>query len=599
MKRKIILLLTAFLLTFGCTEEWLAPDPLSFFAPESTLVDKAGMDALIVTINMRYRNEYAIRDQNDLLGEWNYSDFTVNGAPPASIPHNLETQMTPTSTGDKEAVHYWQYAWGGIKDANIIISRIDEVEFKTESEKNEVLSKGYFSRAYWYYRLVHQFGDVPFITEEVTSPKLDFYSHSRETILKQITEDMEFAAQWLPEDVVPGDVNRAAGSFLLTKCYLSLREFDKAITEASKIIDGGKYHLMTERFGTTEPEFYDFWILNPDEFDVIWDLHQKNNKSLPENKEVIFVVQDEYLVEGSAGTSTRGAGKARDTGPTWWHSAIKDPNGARGTTDNDYNTGLNMIQQLGRGVGRMVPSQYFRDMRLEDPNDSRYSHNNWFGMERYVYNNPSSEFYGQPFNADFITDMRAWYPIMYNKLAYIDDAKSPKPSGGWSDLYVYRLAELYLLRAEAYWWKGDIPNATKDVNTVRARANASQKESVDIDYIFDERARELYYESPRKTELTRVAYIMAQMGKDGYSLDNMHQNNWFYDRVMRRNNFYKDEVLNVSNIYKMMPYHVYWPIKEEVIKANSLGHINQAMGYPGSETNIPPLTDPNQQKPAE
>ena len=80
---------------------------------------------------------------------------------------------------------------------------------------------------------------------------------------------------------------------------------------------------------------------------------------------------------------------------------------------------------------------------------------------------------------------------------------------------------------------------------------------MDIDYIFDERARELYWEEPRKTELTRVAYIFAQLGRDGYSLENMHQNNWFYDRVMRRNNFYKDEVLNVSNIYRMLPYHVY------------------------------------------
>jgi hypothetical protein len=43
--------------------------------------------------------------------------------------------------------------------------------------------------------------------------------------------------------------------------------------------------------------------------------------------------------------------------------------------------------------------------------------------------------------------------------------------------------------------------------------------------------------------------------------------------------------------------NVYWPIKEEVIRANSLGHINQAPGYPGSETNIAPLTDPLQQTP--
>ena len=500
--------------------------------------------------------------------------------------------MTPTSIDDKEVIGYWEWAWGGIKDANLVISRVDEVGL-TEAEKNEVLARAYFGRAYWYYRLVHQFGDVPLILGEITSPRLDFYSHSRDAILQKIAEDLEFAVQWLPEDVQPGDVNQAAGSFLLTKVYLSLREFDNAIAEASKVIDGGKYALMTERFGTTESEFFSFSILDQSGYDVMWDLHQKNNKSIPENTEAILVVQDQWLTEGNS--AENGASKMRDWVPVWW--AANDPDGARGTTDQDFDTGLMMIKQLGRGVGRMVPSQYFRDMRNEDPNDLRYSQNNWFGMERYVYNSPSSNYYGQPFVEGAETRLRRWYPFPYNKAYVLDESGSTLPGFANSDMYVFRLAELYLLRAEAYWWKDDIPNATADVNTVRARAQATQKVTVDLDYIFDERARELFYETPRKTELTRVAYIMAQLGRDGYTLENMHQDNWFYDRVMRRNNFYIDEILFGANVYKMVPRNVYWPIKEEYIRANSLGHINQTQGYPGSETNIAPLSDPFQERP--
>jgi len=77
----------------------------------------------------------------------------------------------------------------------------------------------------------------------------------------------------------------------------------------------------------------------------------------------------------------------------------------------------------------------------------------------------------------------------------------------------------------------------------------------------------------------------------------MTTNNWFYDRVMRRNHFYVEEILQGANIYRMLPYHVYWPIKEVHIRENSLGHLNQTPGYPGSETNIPPLTDTEQDKP--
>jgi len=592
MKNYIYILISVLFIASGCSEEWLEPDPKSFFSPENTLVDKAGMDAVIVSMNKYLRDEYAQVENNHIYGEWNYSDMTVNGAPPADVLHNLELQMTPNSTEDRECTAYWNLAFYSIKDANLVLSRAPEIGL-SESELNEVLAKAFFHRSYWYYRLVHQFGDVPFISEEITSPRLDFYTHSKEAILQQITKDLEFSVQWMPEDVVPGDVSRAAGSFLLTKCYLSIREFDKAIAEASKVIGGGKYALMKERFGTTESDFLEFPFLNPAEFDVMWDLHQKNNKSLAENTEAILVAQDQFATIGNAGDN--GTAKMRDTGPVWWQA--RDPNGVRACTDQDFDSGLKMIRQLGRGVGRTVPSQFFRDLRLEDPNDLRYSHNNWFGMERYVYNDPNSDYFGQPFDPASVTDIRQWYPIPYNKTIFIDETEDTRPSRSSSDSYVYRLAELYLLRAEAYWWKNDIPNATKDVNEVRARAKATQVASVDIDYIFDERARELYHESPRKTELTRVAYIMAQLGRDGYSLQNMTQKNWFYDRVMRRNHFYVEEITQGANIYRMLPYHVYWPIKEAHIRANSLGHMNQTPGYPGAETNIEPLTDPFQQQP--
>tara|TARA_R110002049_G_scaffold3795_5_gene27560 strand:- start:20541 stop:22325 length:1785 start_codon:yes stop_codon:yes gene_type:complete len=593
MKKYIYLFtIVIIVIVFGCSKDRLEPDPLSFFSPENTLVDKAGLDAIIVTMNRNLRTEKGQHDNNYIFGEWNYSDFDVAGAPTPNTCHNLELQMTPNSSEDREVDNYWNLAFRSIKDANIVISRAPEIGL-SEAYLNEAMAKALFHRSYWYYRLVHQFGDVPFIDEEVTSPRLNFYTHSREAILQRITSDMEFAVQHMPEDVQPGDVNRAAGSFLLTKCYLSIREFDKAIAEASKVIGGGKYALMTQRFGTTESEFLTFSFLDPNGFDVLWDLHQKFNKSLPENTEKILVVQDKYNTIGNADNG--GVAKMRDTSPVWWQA--RDPSGKRACTDLDYKTGLNMIQQLGRGVGRVVPSQYFRDMRLEDPNDLRYSYNNWFGMERYVYNDPNSAYFGQPFDPASVTDIRQWYPIMFNKMIYIDESGDTRPAYVNSDEYIYRLAELYLLRAEAYWWKGDITNATKDVNTVRARAQATQVASVDIDYIFDERARELYLESPRKTELTRVAFIMASLGRDGYSLENMATDNWFYDRVISRNHFYREEILQPPNIYRILPYHVYWPIKEVHIRANSLGHINQVPGYPGSETNIVPLTDTNQSTP--
>ena len=87
-----------------------------------------------------------------------------------------------------------------------------------------------------------------------------------------------------------------------------------------------------------------------------------------------------------------------------------------------------------------------------------------------------------------------------------------------ADWYIFRIAETYLLRAEAYIWKGDaasLQKAADDVNAVRRRAGADELDAsqMTIRMILDERARELYYEEPRKSELTRIAFIYAKTGK--------------------------------------------------------------------------------------
>jgi hypothetical protein len=119
--------------------------------------------------------------------------------------------------------------------------------------------------------------------------------------------------------------------------------------------------------------------------------------------------------------------------------------------------------------------------------------------------------------------------------------------------------------------------------------------NITIGTILDERARELYYEEPRKTELARIAYIFALTGKTAYngksySLNNFSENNFFYDRVKEKNVFYKNGVkTNHGDQYTMSAYHVLWPVPQGAIRANVLGHINQNKGYSGSESNIPPL----------
>ena len=193
--------------------------------------------------------------------------------------------------------------------------------------------------------------------------------------------------------------------------------------------------------------------------------------------------------------------------------------------------------------------------------------------------------------------IRNWFGWPHYKL-YNPDPRRIQPQGGSYDWYVYRLAETYLLRAEAYWWKGDIAKAMADVNAVRTRAGCAAYTDAgkfDIGTILDERARELYWEEPRKTELNRIAFIFAKTGKsykgNTYTEAGFGTKNFYFDRMMEKTDWYNKGVkANNGQEYTMSAYHVLWPIPQNSVSSNTQGVINQNFGYDGFANNKPPLT---------
>lgn len=592
----------------GCSDDWLKPKPLSFYAPENALTTADGMWAALGTCEKRIKAEY-YGDGPAIITEHIFSEVAVEGTTDkTTVAQDMNTVITPdknlNSPNANRIGWYWNEAYDDIRYANTIISRIDDAKYSSEEEKNAILGTAYFFRAYHYYRLINQFGDVPLLLREFTEAKLDFYTTKREVILKKIREDMEFACQWMPQTVDRGKAPRAAGLHLLTKIYLTSGMFDEAIATATKLIDDPNYELMTNRFGADK---------NDPTKNVIWDLHRPENKALGENKETILLVIDRYLVEGSEGG---GICTMRNAVPYFGNTknAILTPDGKAGVTDKKDDKGeveIPLVMQYGRGIGRCRGTSYSTQQIWDDSDDLRHAKGNWMRMEDMVYNNPAlkgkNKYYGTPLQLygeqgqllckDTI---RSWYGWPHYKLYVPDPDREFQPWGGNTDWYVYRLAETYLLRAEAYVWKGDagsLAKAAEDVNAVRNRAGASSLTAADMNIgtILDERARELYYEEPRKTELTRIAYIFAQTGKPSYTgkvykLDNFSDDNFFYDRIMETTDFYNKGVTTISNVkYTMSPYHVLWPIPANTINSNTKGHINQNIGYSGAETNIPPL----------
>lgn len=583
----------------GCKKEFLEPEELSFFTPSNALNTADGMRAMVSRGMVVIRAEF-YGDGAPLITENIFSEVAVEGTTDKSGPaQDLNLLILPdanlNSANTNRIGWYWTVWYLGIKYANTVITRIDDASYRSDAERNEILGAAYFQRAYYYYRLTNQFGDVPAIFEEINTPKLDFQSTTREAILGRIKSELEQAISWLPEMSDKGDISKGAALHLLTKINLSLGDFDGAVSAASQVINSGTYGIMTERFGSDKDD---------ESRNVTWDLHRPENKSIPANKEGILNVISRLGFEG-AGSRTS---LMRQAVPLWWRF-INTPDGANGMTDNP-NAEIPHVLSYGRGIGRNRGVPYSTKRIWNDENDERHTFPNWIRMEDITYNAPSlkssdNPYYNQPLQ--LYTDdgqtilcsdtIRNWYDFPHYKL-FIPDPEAFKPSGGHSDWYIFRLAETYLLRAEAHFWKGDLAGAAEDVNVVRRRAGAGDlgMDQMNIGTILDERCRELYYEEPRNTELTRIAFILAKTGKTAYngksySLDNFHLENFWYDRIMETTDFYNQGVKTIhGDEYTMSPYHSLYPIPASAINANTQGRINQNLGYPGAESNIPPLT---------
>ena len=583
----------------GCQEEWLEPKPLSFYSPENTYNEVSGLWGALVACERNLRHELT-GDAPPILTEHIFSEVAVEGTTDKSGPaQDLNLMITP----DAQLNHvdynrigwYWYEGFKGIKYANVVISRIDDPEdYESEAERNHVLGTAYFHRAMRYYRLTSQFGDVPLILEEIIQPKLDFYSTDREVILRKMKEDLEFAEQWVPAQIDRGRVPKGAVQHLLTKVNLALGLFDDAIQSATRLIEGGTHALMAERFGSAA---------NDPSRNLIWDLHRPENKALNANRETILLVMDRPETDGNSDGMT-----SMRQGVPFWFTGVNTPLGNRGTFDQ-AGIEFDHVTTYGRGIGRLRGTWYHQSMIWDDANDLRHAPGNWMNMEDLIYNNPdikgSDPYYGQhlQFRNDagtilVVDTIRSWFSWPHYKL-YVPDPDRVQPQGGQSDWYIFRLAETYLLRAEAYYWKDDLANAAADINAVRTRAGAAPYNAGDINIgtVLDERARELYYEEPRKTELTRIAYVYAKTGKTAYngktySLSNFSEDNFFYDRIMEKTDFYNQGVrTRHGDEYTMSPYHVLWPIPADAINTNTQGQINQNRGYAGFENNVPPLTD--------
>lgn len=162
-------------------------------------------------------------------------------------------------------------------------------------------------------------------------------------------------------------------------------------------------------------------------------------------------------------------------------------------------------------VGNWIPSQFIGSgwKKFETPSNDL--------VNTYIAENDTIRFNASITNVDYGWDDPYWK----NKNSYPIISKYNDPNNGTNDFYQIRLADILLLRAEAYNAKGDVTNAGALVNKVRSRVGllvTTAANQTDMALAIEkERRLELAFEGQRWFDLVRTGRAITIMNaqKDG------------------------------------------------------------------------------------
>ena len=573
VNKGMIILLIVLVSLSSCDEDKILNEtPLDFLTTSNLYNTAEEFEIASFGIYERVRSSfYSGSNQRAAVLRGKGSDFSYDGENPAGTAwlSDYSKQILPTNS--LMVGWYWEKGYEIIQFSNVLIAELDASPVENEAWKGKeaqravIMGEAKFFRAFAYRMLVTLYGDIPYLDEPVNSVKTDFTRSDKGLVYDLIESDLTYASQNLPargEEAQPGRLTKAAASHLLSEVYLARNKNTEAIAAADAVINGG-YELMQSRFGTQLDK--DDAILGGG--DVYYDLFRYGNQNLSDNKEAIWVIQIQNDVDGGSSY-----GGERVWGNAYYRMG-NDPDGKRAIVGDNPDASSDIyLSTFSRPVAWNKPTNYvaYDIWRSDWNNDIRNARHNIFRDWRY--NNPESpNWFGK--KIDFANDYpegsrnllrdtsQFIFPFPMKAASPNIHFTDPNRSGGGSnhvDQYAFRLAETYLLRAEAHLANGNKELAAADINEVRNRAQATPVAAADvtIDYILDERARELYTEEWRLITLMRLGLL--------------------YDRTV----MYHDNPVASGGIGAgIQPHNKLFPIPQSEIDLNINAELTQNDGY--------------------
>lgn len=372
----------------------------------------------------------------------------------------------------------WDGCYIGLNRANLIISGIDNLQIDWTPEKtarkNQVLGEAYFFRAFYHYTLVMRWDNIVLADKVSNDPDAKITLVNKDAVLPLIVSDLTNAIELLKSASDIGfssRISKGTARHLLSKAYLVQNEWAKAAEMAEAVINDGYYKL--------EP------------LDNIFSCQFQDNKEI--------ILKWEFL-HGDANHQSRTC--------QMWLPLYDRVNGVKRS-----------FEQGGRPYARMHPSDYF--WTLYEKNDLRL---NAFNKTHWVYDVetesegsiPAGEFVGDTVKAETMTEYANIGAIVITPTTkkYFEDGtfgRKIDDASGWKDVIHYRLAESYLIAAEANWRAGNEAKALNFINSIRRRAGVADFTSLDQEKLLAEQARELGHEGHRYDMLKRLGLLVERV----------------------------------------------------------------------------------------